>query len=109
MTETEPCLFFTDGEAVDFRHAEPTWRNIRLVKTGISWCEPMTSERIRNIEKFNKVGTLCHCPGRPLCETVSPRARTPIPCLSISEVLKKRRPAVLEHRRAPDHSQLSRR
>jgi CubicO group peptidase (beta-lactamase class C family) len=34
MLETEPGLFFTtDGEAVDFRHPEPTWRNIRLVKT----------------------------------------------------------------------------
>ena len=35
MLETEPGLFFTtDGEAVDFRYAEPTWRNIRLTKTG---------------------------------------------------------------------------
>jgi CubicO group peptidase (beta-lactamase class C family) len=31
ITEFEPGLFFTcDGEAVDFRHGEPTWRNIRL-------------------------------------------------------------------------------
>jgi CubicO group peptidase (beta-lactamase class C family) len=31
ITELEPGLFFTsDGEAVDFRHNEPTWRNIRL-------------------------------------------------------------------------------
>jgi hypothetical protein len=29
--ELEPGLFFTtDGEAVDFRHPVPTWRNIRL-------------------------------------------------------------------------------
>jgi CubicO group peptidase (beta-lactamase class C family) len=29
--EPEPGLFFTpDGEAVDFRHPEPTWRNLRL-------------------------------------------------------------------------------
>ena len=31
FVELEPGLFFTpDGEAVDFRHAVPTWRNIRL-------------------------------------------------------------------------------
>jgi len=31
IVELEPGLFFTsDGEAVDFRHSEPTWRNIRL-------------------------------------------------------------------------------
>ena len=31
ITELEPGLFFTpDGEAVDFRGREPTWRNIRL-------------------------------------------------------------------------------
>jgi CubicO group peptidase (beta-lactamase class C family) len=31
IVELEPDLFFTcDGEAVDFRHGEPTWRNIRL-------------------------------------------------------------------------------
>jgi CubicO group peptidase (beta-lactamase class C family) len=31
ILEHEPGLFFTsDGEAVDFRHAEPTWANIRL-------------------------------------------------------------------------------
>jgi CubicO group peptidase (beta-lactamase class C family) len=31
ITELEPGLFFTtDGEAVDFRGSEPTWRNIRL-------------------------------------------------------------------------------
>lgn len=29
--EPEPGLFFTpDGEAVDFRYTQPTWRNIRL-------------------------------------------------------------------------------
>ena len=66
----------------------------------------VATKRIRNIEKLNKVGTLGYCPREPLCETVSPKARTPIPCLSISEVLKKRRPAVLAHHRAPDHSQL---
>jgi hypothetical protein len=34
IIEAEPGLFFTcDGEAVDFR-AEPTWRNIRLYRTG---------------------------------------------------------------------------
>jgi CubicO group peptidase (beta-lactamase class C family) len=33
LTEFEPNLFFTaDGEAVDFRSAEPTWRNIRLLR-----------------------------------------------------------------------------
>jgi CubicO group peptidase (beta-lactamase class C family) len=31
IVELEPGLFFTsDGEAVDFRHEEPTWKNIRL-------------------------------------------------------------------------------
>jgi CubicO group peptidase (beta-lactamase class C family) len=31
IVELEPGLFFTsDGEAVDFRHPEPIWRNIRL-------------------------------------------------------------------------------
>jgi hypothetical protein len=31
IVELEPGLFFTsDGEAVDFRHGEPTWKNIRL-------------------------------------------------------------------------------
>jgi CubicO group peptidase (beta-lactamase class C family) len=31
IVELEPGLFFTsDGEAVDFRHSEPTWRNIQL-------------------------------------------------------------------------------
>jgi CubicO group peptidase (beta-lactamase class C family) len=31
ILELEPGLFFTaDGEAVDFRHAAPTWRSIRL-------------------------------------------------------------------------------
>jgi CubicO group peptidase (beta-lactamase class C family) len=31
FVESEPGLFFTpDGEAVDFRHDVPTWRNIRL-------------------------------------------------------------------------------
>ncbi|MGH8138066.1 MAG: serine hydrolase domain-containing protein [Steroidobacteraceae bacterium] len=31
ILELEPGLFFTsDGEAVDFRHGEPTWKNIRL-------------------------------------------------------------------------------
>jgi CubicO group peptidase (beta-lactamase class C family) len=31
FVELEPGLFFAgDGEAVDFRHAEPTWRNVRL-------------------------------------------------------------------------------
>jgi CubicO group peptidase (beta-lactamase class C family) len=31
IVEFEPGLFFTsDGEAVDFRTAEPTWRNLRL-------------------------------------------------------------------------------
>jgi CubicO group peptidase (beta-lactamase class C family) len=31
LIEFEPNLFFAaDGEAVDFRHPEPTWRNIRL-------------------------------------------------------------------------------
>jgi CubicO group peptidase (beta-lactamase class C family) len=31
IVELEAGLFFTsDGEAVDFRHGEPTWRNIRL-------------------------------------------------------------------------------
>jgi CubicO group peptidase (beta-lactamase class C family) len=31
VVELEPGLFFTsDGEAVDFRHAPPTWRNLRL-------------------------------------------------------------------------------
>lgn len=31
VVELEPGLFFTaDGEAVDFRHAKVTWRNIRL-------------------------------------------------------------------------------
>ncbi len=31
FVELEPGLFFTsDGEAVDFRHRQPTWRNIRL-------------------------------------------------------------------------------
>jgi CubicO group peptidase (beta-lactamase class C family) len=31
IVELEPGLFFTsDGEAVDFRGSEPTWRNIRL-------------------------------------------------------------------------------
>jgi CubicO group peptidase (beta-lactamase class C family) len=31
ITEPEPGLFFTaDGEAVDFRRSEPTWRSIRL-------------------------------------------------------------------------------
>jgi CubicO group peptidase (beta-lactamase class C family) len=31
LIEFEPKLFFTaDGEAVDFRRTEPTWRNIRL-------------------------------------------------------------------------------
>jgi CubicO group peptidase (beta-lactamase class C family) len=31
IVEFEPGLFFTsDGEAVDFRHPEPTWGNIRL-------------------------------------------------------------------------------
>jgi hypothetical protein len=37
VDELEPGLFFTgDGEAVDFRHPVPTWRNIRLerVKPG---------------------------------------------------------------------------
>jgi len=37
FVEFEPGLFFTaDGEAVDFRHPVPTWRNIRLerVKPG---------------------------------------------------------------------------
>jgi hypothetical protein len=34
ITELEPGLFFTsDGEAVDFRGNEPTWRNIRLYRT----------------------------------------------------------------------------
>ena len=33
LTEFEPKLFFTaDGEAVDFRTDEPTWRNIRLLR-----------------------------------------------------------------------------
>jgi CubicO group peptidase (beta-lactamase class C family) len=33
LIEFEPNLFFTaDGEAVDFRHPEPTWRNIRLLR-----------------------------------------------------------------------------
>jgi hypothetical protein len=32
LIEFEPRLFFTaDGEAVDFRQTEPTWRNIRLL------------------------------------------------------------------------------
>jgi hypothetical protein len=31
VVELEPGLFFTcEGEAVDFRHPVPTWRNIRL-------------------------------------------------------------------------------
>jgi hypothetical protein len=31
--EFEPKLFFTaDGEALDFRHSEPTWKNIRLLR-----------------------------------------------------------------------------
>lgn len=31
LLELEPGLFFTtDGEAVDFRHPVPIWRNIRL-------------------------------------------------------------------------------
>jgi CubicO group peptidase (beta-lactamase class C family) len=31
IDELEPGLFFTsDGEAVDFRHGEPTWRSIKL-------------------------------------------------------------------------------
>jgi CubicO group peptidase (beta-lactamase class C family) len=31
IVEAEPGLFFTsDGEALDFRRSEPTWRNIRL-------------------------------------------------------------------------------
>jgi hypothetical protein len=31
IVELEPGLFFTsDGEAVDFRHGEPAWRNLRL-------------------------------------------------------------------------------
>lgn len=31
VVELEPGLFFTsDGEAVDFRHAPPTWRNLSL-------------------------------------------------------------------------------
>ncbi|HTC54524.1 MAG TPA: serine hydrolase domain-containing protein [Steroidobacteraceae bacterium] len=31
VAETEPGLFFTsDGEALDFRHPVPTWKNIRL-------------------------------------------------------------------------------
>ena len=31
VVETEPGLFFTsDGEAVDFRSAVPTWRNLLL-------------------------------------------------------------------------------
>jgi hypothetical protein len=31
IVELEPGLYFAcDGEAVDFRHAEPTWGNIRL-------------------------------------------------------------------------------
>ena len=31
ILELEPGLFFTpDGEAVDFRRASPTWRNIHL-------------------------------------------------------------------------------
>lgn len=31
IAEPEAGLFFTaDGEAVDFRGSEPTWRNIRL-------------------------------------------------------------------------------
>jgi CubicO group peptidase (beta-lactamase class C family) len=35
IVEFEPGLFFTsDGEAVDFRNAPPTWRNIRLVRAG---------------------------------------------------------------------------
>ena len=33
LIEFEPKLFFTaDGEAVDFTHPEPTWRNIRLLR-----------------------------------------------------------------------------
>ena len=33
LTEFEPNLFFTaDGEAVDFRTDEPSWRNIRLLR-----------------------------------------------------------------------------
>jgi hypothetical protein len=31
IAEHEPGLFFTpDGEAVDFRHDPPTWRNVRM-------------------------------------------------------------------------------
>jgi CubicO group peptidase (beta-lactamase class C family) len=33
LIEFKPNLFFTaDGEAVDFRRPEPTWRNIRLIR-----------------------------------------------------------------------------
>lgn len=33
LAEFEPNLFFTaDGEALDFRQPEPTWRNIRLLR-----------------------------------------------------------------------------
>ena len=33
IIELEPGLFFTsDGEAVDFRHGEPTWRSIKLTR-----------------------------------------------------------------------------
>ncbi len=30
VTEVEPGLFTSDGEAVDFRSSQPTWRNLRL-------------------------------------------------------------------------------
>jgi CubicO group peptidase (beta-lactamase class C family) len=36
IIETEPGLFFTsDGEAVDFRGQDPTWKNIRLRRYGL--------------------------------------------------------------------------
>jgi hypothetical protein len=35
VVELEPGLFFTcDGEAVDFRHAVPTWKNVHLESVG---------------------------------------------------------------------------
>jgi CubicO group peptidase (beta-lactamase class C family) len=53
IVELEPGLFFTsDGEAVDFRHGEPTWRNIRLRTVSSPRSIGPGADKLRQIRQY---------------------------------------------------------